>query len=77
MHCSWDVAGRLNARVLRRQLLKYGIEGGARGRVHPHKLRHAFATHLLEGAPTCVRFKNWGHASVSTTQDTPTLIWRG
>ncbi|MBA7601241.1 Tyrosine recombinase XerC [subsurface metagenome] len=61
--------GRLTERSVQSILEEYAHRAGIGKKVHPHMLRHTFATHLLDGgADLRVVQELLGHASLSSTQ---------
>ncbi|WP_036770871.1 tyrosine recombinase XerC [Photorhabdus australis] len=60
---------RISTRNVQQRFAQWGIHQGINSHIHPHKLRHSFATHILESSGDLRAVQELlGHASLSTTQ---------
>ncbi|GAA5524278.1 tyrosine recombinase XerC [Microbulbifer aestuariivivens] len=60
---------RLGNRAVQARLAHWSRASGAEQRVHPHMLRHSFASHMLESSSDLRAVQELlGHADISTTQ---------
>ncbi|GKV96620.1 tyrosine recombinase XerC [Pectobacterium aroidearum] len=60
---------RISMRNVQKRFAEWGIKQGVNSHVHPHKLRHSFATHMLESSGDLRAVQELlGHANLSTTQ---------
>lgn len=60
---------RLTPRAIQQRMEKWAIRQGVNTHLNPHKLRHSFATHLLENSADLRGVQELlGHSNLSTTQ---------
>ena len=60
---------RISPRSVQERIKKWAVKQGLSGNVHPHMLRHSFASHILESSGDLRAVQELlGHADISTTQ---------
>jgi integrase/recombinase XerC len=68
---------RLGQRSVELRLTRWTLRAGLGQHVHPHMLRHAFASHVLQSSGDLRAVQEMlGHASISTTQVYTHLDWQ-
>ena len=61
--------GRLSGSTIGQRIKQQALAAGVPTNVHPHMLRHSFATHMLQSSGDLRAVQEMlGHASISTTQ---------
>jgi integrase/recombinase XerC len=67
----------LGARAIQLRIRGWALKQGISAKVHPHMLRHSFASHLLQSSGDLRAVQEMlGHASISTTQVYTHLDWQ-
>lgn len=62
-------ASRVSPRVVQLRLQAHGVASGAAVHVHPHMLRHSFASHVLQSSGDLRAVQEMlGHSSITSTQ---------
>ncbi|MFC0309135.1 tyrosine recombinase XerC [Gallibacterium trehalosifermentans] len=60
---------RLTSAAIQQRLAQWGVKQGLNAHLNPHKLRHSFATHMLEATSDLRAVQELlGHENLSTTQ---------
>jgi integrase/recombinase XerC len=60
---------RISPRVVQLRLKAHGLKAGTPANVHPHMLRHSFASHVLQSSGDLRAVQDMlGHASITSTQ---------
>ena len=60
---------RISPRSVQQRMREWGLKQGLDTRVHPHMLRHSFASHILESSGDLRAVQELlGHADIATTQ---------